>query len=148
MNFYMFNIIEKVLFYYAILNAIQNHSSNRIQNSKTLSSSKIVSRFSKKENRKILHSACLARCNHFESLSRNRSLKTLFTRMCAQSIVASCLILCSSRTIRSKKIRFLLISWKIWSFESQMIQIACWKWFNKSEIKSRKWIKNTTSNVT
>ncbi len=51
MNFYMFNIIEKVLSYYVILSAIQNHSSNRIQNSKTWSSSKIVSRFSKKKSK-------------------------------------------------------------------------------------------------
>jgi hypothetical protein len=51
LNFYMFNIIEKVLSYYVILSAIQNHSSNRIQNSKTWSSSKIVSRFSKKKSK-------------------------------------------------------------------------------------------------
>jgi hypothetical protein len=138
LNLYVFDIIEKVLFYYVILSAIQNHSSNRIQNSKTSSSSKIVLRFSKKENRKILHSSCLVRCNHFESLSRSRSLKTSFIRLYARIVVASCLTLCSSRTIRSRKTRFLLIFWKIWSFESQMIQIACWRWFNKSETKSEK----------
>jgi hypothetical protein len=102
---------------------------------------------SRKKNRKILHSSCLVKCSHFESLSRNRSLKTSHIRMYARIAVASCLTSCSSRTIRSKKSRFLLIFWKIWSFESQMIQIACWKWFNKSETKSRKWIKNTMSNV-
>jgi hypothetical protein len=99
------------------------------------------------ENRKILHSSCLVRCNHFESLHRSRSLRTLSIRMCAQIVVASCLILCSSRTIRSRKIRFLLIFWKIWSFESQMIRFACWKWFNKSETSSRKWIRNTMNNA-
>jgi hypothetical protein len=51
------DIIEKVLSYYAILSAIQNYSSNRIQNSKTSSSSKIVnrSRFSKIEKFCIHH---------------------------------------------------------------------------------------------
>ncbi len=131
MNLYVFDIIEKVLSYSAILSAIQNHSSNRIEleienfvvENDTRTRRIIESKFLKF----ILHSSCFVRCNHLESLSHSRSLKTLSIRMCAQSVVASCLIFCSSQTIHSRRIRFLLISWKVWSFESQMIQLACWK---------------------
>ncbi len=147
MNLYVFDIIEKVLSYYAILSAIQNHSSNRIQNSKNVVVVEDRRSISILENRKTLHSSCLVKCSHFESLHRNKSLRTLSIRMCAQIVVISCLILCSSRTIRSRKTRFLLIFWKIWFFESQMIRFACWKWFNKSETSSKKRTRSTMNNA-
>jgi hypothetical protein len=150
LNLYVFNIIEKVLLYHVILSAIQNRSSNwiEIRNRRR----RRRRRYSNSKNHRITisetHSAsaaCLVWCSHQTHL--NRSLRTSSTRMYARIVVTSCLTSCSSRTIRSKKIRFLLISWEIWSFKSQMTQIACWRWFNKSKTKSRKWIKNTTSNM-
>jgi hypothetical protein len=90
----------------------------------------------------------MVRCNHFESLSRSRSLKTLFVRMCAQNVVTSCLILFSSRTIHNRRIRFLLTLWRTWLFESQMTRFACWKWFNKSEMKLKKWLENIMNHAT
>ncbi len=147
----MFNIIEKVLSYFVILNAIQNHSSNRIESEiedvvveNDIRTRKIIEL---KFLKLTLHSSCLVSCNHFESLFRSRSFKTLSIRMRVRSVVVSFLIFCSSRTIHNKKIRFLLISWKIWFFESQMIQLACWKWFNKLKTRSRTWIKNTMNNA-
>ncbi len=151
MNLYVLDIIEKVLLYYAILSTIQNHSSNRIETRNRRRRRRRRYSNSKYHRITILetHSAseaCLVWCNHQTRF--NRSLKTSFTRMYARIVVASCLTSCSSRTIPNRKIRLLLIFWKIWFFESQMIQIACWRWFNKSETKSRKWIKSIMSNVT
>ncbi len=68
--------------------------------------------------------------------------------MCAQNVVASCLILFPSRTIHSRRIWFLLIFWRTWLFESQMTRFACWKWFNKSEMKLKKWSESIMSNAT
>jgi hypothetical protein len=150
LNLYVSDIIEKVLLYYAILSAIQNHSSNRIEIRNRRRRRR--KRYSNSKNHRItifeIHSAsttCLVWCNHQTHF--NRSLRTSFTRIYARIVVTSCLTSSSSRMIHNKKIRFLLIFWKIWFFESQMIQIACWRWFNKSETKSRKRIKNIMNNV-
>jgi hypothetical protein len=83
----------------------------------------------------ILHSSCLVKCSHLKLLHRSRSLKTLSTRMYARIVAVSCSTFCLSRKIHSRKTRSLLTFWKIWSFESRMIQLACWKWF--SELKTR-----------
>jgi hypothetical protein len=83
----------------------------------------------------------------FESLHRNRSLRTLSIRIHARMIAVSCSILCSSRKIHSRRIRFLLTFWRTWSFESQITQFACWKWLNKSEMRLRKWSRNTMNNA-
>jgi hypothetical protein len=99
------------------------------------------------EKMKILHLSCLVRCSHFQSRHRSRSLRTLSIQIYARNVAASCSTLCLSRKIHSRRIRFLLIFWRIWSFESQMIQFAYWKWFSKSETRSRKWIKSTMNNV-
>ncbi len=47
-----------------------------------------------------------------------------------------------------QKISIFIDIWRNWSFELQMIQFACWKWFSKLKTRQRKWLKNTTSNVT
>ncbi len=150
MNLYMSDTIEKVLHYSAILSAIQNHSSNRIEiwNRKR----RRRRRNSNSKNLRIttseIHSAstaCFVWCSHQTHF--NRQFRTSSTWMYARIVAASCLILCSSRTIHSMRTRFLMISWRDWSFQLQMIQFACWKWFSKSETRQRKWTRSITSNV-
>jgi hypothetical protein len=91
LNFYVFDIIEKVLFYSAILNAIQNHSSNRIETRNRRRRRR--KRYSNSKNHRItifeIHSAstCLVWRSYLESMSRNQSLKTFFI-LTYESIVA------------------------------------------------------------
>ncbi len=125
-------------FYLIMLFWVRYKITHRIESEfETSSSSKTKTDFDHQEI-EILHSSCLVRCSHFESLRRSESLRTLSIRMYARIVAASCLTLCLSRKIHSKKIRFLLTFWKIWFFESQIIQFACWKWFSRSETRQRK----------
>jgi hypothetical protein len=134
-------------FYLIMLFWVRYKITHRIESElETSSSSKTKTDLDFQEN-EILHSSCFVRCNHLESLHRSRSLRTLSIRMYARIVVASCLTLCSSRKIHSRKTRSLLTFWKIWSFESQMIQFACWKWLSKSEMRLKKWSRSIMSNA-
>ncbi len=136
-------------FYLIMLFWVQYKITHRIQFEFETSSSSKTKTETNLDSREIeiLHSSCLVRCNHFESLHRGRLLRTLFTRMHARIVAASCLIFCSSRKIHSRRIRFLLTFWRTWFFESKMIQFACWKWFSKSNMRLKKCLRNITNNV-
>jgi hypothetical protein len=82
-------------------------------------------------------SSCLVWRSHFESLSRSRSSRMLFTQTCELIVVASCLILNSRRIIFNASNQFLLISKKICRSECRTHQINCWKWSKNSRKKTR-----------
>ncbi len=103
----MSDIIEKVLSYLAILSTIQNHS---LKSKTILESEESQSLDSWKKNSKlILHSSCLVRCSHFESLSRSKSLRTFFILTC-ESIVRSSLFDARSQTNNSQRKRLIYIN--------------------------------------